>query len=132
MSDRVFFSVQILKSLFLLIRSHTLPPFHFPPPLSFASRLKNILLKSVVCFKSVEAKCQMSYYGVTQSRVSYQAPSGPRSSSAPSFERTPLSRSGSHTNVYSRGSSIAPTANSSTYYSSAATNFEVFSLSLLC
>ena len=115
-------------SFFSVAGTHTLSlPLNFPL-LSIASLLKHSG-KSVVCFKRVEKKCEMSYYGIAQSRTGYQAPLGARSSSAPSYERTPLSRSGSHNNVYSRGGSIAPTANASSYYNSA-TNFEV--LSVLC
>ena len=38
--------------------------------------------------------------------------------SASCYERAPLSRSGSHTNVYARGSSTAPTSSLADYYSS--------------
>ena len=125
---RQTFLLQILKFFSQSLARTYSPSLSNFPLLSIASLLKHSE-KSVVCFKPVEKKCEMSYYGISQSRAGYQAPLGARSSSAPSYERTPLSRSGSHNNVYSRGGSIAPTANASSYYNSA-TNFEV--LSVLC
>ena len=54
------------------------------------------------------------------SAYQYHAPAaaGGRSASACSYDRAPLSRSGSRSNVYSRCGSTAPTANVADYYSS--------------